>query len=128
MPYKDPAKERERQRRRSLKNKQKALLDDEFREKLRLEWKNRKRAQRERRRDEINQIQRQYYRNNAEHIKKLTRDGRRRRNPTVGLASLIRDVRSGRKPARDLIDKLSTATIELSALIHGESGKGLPTK
>ena len=120
MPYADKEKERARGIKRNERYRKRREADEKFKEEQREKWRAWKKAQREARGEEINAKQREHYRKDVERSRELIYSGKDRRNPTRGLAGLVRDVRSGRKSARELIDRLSTAVKQSSSLIHGK--------
>ena len=128
MSYKNIEDQRNRDKQRAKDDRLRRETDLEFAEKQRTQWRALARKKRERRGIEINERQRENYKNNIEEKREQIRLARHRREPTRGLASLIRDVRQGRRPPRDLVDALSTAIAKLNALDVRTQGKGIPRK
>lgn len=101
--------------------KERMEKDPEYKAKTQERERLRKQRQRKLRGDEINEQQRERYQRNAESERAKIIASRRRRDPTIGIASLIKDVRAGRKSVRELTDALSAATKQLGTLINGKS-------
>lgn len=92
-----------------------------LREKDRLQ----KQKQREKRKDEINAKQRENYAKGGEARKRSINEGKRRRDPTIGIASLVHAVRRGDVGADRLIERTLAAIDECGALIRRRAGEGL---
>lgn len=99
--------------------------DPEFLEKTRARDRLRKAKERAENKDKVNERQRANYKAAGDGRRKLINDGKRRRDPTIGIASLVKDVRAGRRDARDLVNFTSAAIEQCSALIHRGKRKGL---
>lgn len=109
-----------------LKRKLKFLEDDKFRERQRELWRESAKRKRAKRKDNINEQQRTRYAERSEIERVKINNNRRRRDPTIGISSLIKDVKRGRKSARELIDRLREANDKLSALVHGQPPGRIP--
>jgi hypothetical protein len=110
------------------KKKLKLVTDSDYLNLQRQKDRERKAKQRKLRGDEINEKQRQRYRKNRKDQLRKILENRKRRDPTIGLASLIKDVRAGRRTIRELIDYTQSAVNECSALIGGGKGAKLSGK
>lgn len=122
---KTPEEKKESYRRDIEARKKKRENDPFYAEKMREKWRLAKLRKRLKHGDRVNEKQREDYRKNHEQRIQTIRNGKRRRNPTIGLASLERDVRAGRKDVRELIDRTLAALNECSALTNRRTRKGV---
>lgn len=125
---KSPEKKLKKYRHDHLKRKLKFLEDPDYREKQRAQWRESAKRKRAKRGEQINERQRKIYKERAEIERVKINNNRRKRNPTIGISSFIRDVKQGRKSARELIDRLRKANDELSSLTYGKSPGRIPGK
>lgn len=123
---KSPEKKKKKYQQDHLKRKLKFIEDPEYREKQRQQWRESAKRKRARRGEKINEQQRERYQARAEIERVKINNNRRRRDPTIGISTLINDVRAGRKPVRELIDRLRKANDELSTLSNGKPPGRVP--
>lgn len=99
--------------------------DPAYLEAQRKKWRESKERQRLKRKDAINEKQRERYKARGSAARKTIYDGRKRRDPTRGLASLIQDVRNGRRDIRELLNYTRSSLEQCRALISGGTGEEL---
>lgn len=118
------AKYKRLEERRKERRKQDPLYLDATRKK----WRQKKKKARDLRKDQMNEYMRTRYAKRRETDLPKILSNRRKRDPTIGISTLIKDVRAGRKPARDLVLAISSTTSKLGALIHGSKGGGISSE
>ena len=123
---KTPEEKLEKNRKSYEYKKARMLRDPEYAEKVREKDRVKKAKKRRLKGEKLNERQRELYRENYSTRIETIRNGKRRRNPTIGLASLERDVRVGRKDVRELLDRTLAAINECSALSDRRTRKGIP--
>ena len=112
--------------RKSHERRQLRLKNDlEFKKREQERWRKVKQKQRLEKGDLINERQRKRYKERGNEIKRIIYDGRNRRNPHRGLASLIKAVRSGRIESRELVARTSAAIEQCRSLIYRKSRKSI---
>ena len=103
--------------------RQRMERDPEYAAKMRARWKAQKKKQRQRRGEEINASQRKNYKQKRDHHLQVIYEGRNRRNPARGIATLLRKLEQrDLSPAEFLkhARALSTHAQRLINLIHSE--------
>ena len=110
------------------RRKQRMASDPEYLEKTRERWRLKKQKQREAKRDQVNEYMRTRYERKKESDRPKIYNSRRKRDPTIGLATLAKDIRAGRKQPRELVLAISTAVEQLGTLIHGSQRASIPRK
>ncbi len=105
--------------------KKKIASNPEVLEKIRERDRIRKAKIRAKNKEAVNEYQRNNYREAGEARRRKIYEGRSRRNPERGLASLIQDVRNGRRCPRELIDAAGAALTQFRTFFHGGTGAGL---
>jgi len=108
-----------------IERKRRMATDPEFAAKERERNRLSKQRQRLKRREEINEQQRTCYRKSGSERKQKIYANRKKRNPHLGLASLIKAVRAGRVEPSELIAFTRSAIEQCSALIRGSQRSGL---
>lgn len=113
-----PEEKKAKRKQQMLRKKWRRQNDVNFLEKERLRDRKRKAKKRLENKDKVNEYQRKKYREAGEQRRKLINDGKYRRDPTRGLATLINDVKSGRRQPREIIAKLCDTIDKCGTLMH----------
>lgn len=104
-----------RQKRRSV--------DPVYAEKMRLQWRKKKKRDRKKRGEQINEYQRQYYQKNRASRVERIKKRRHERDPSIGLATLLHRIKRGDSSPAELAEFARAATDKLNSLGSLESRK-----
>lgn len=116
-----PSTKQKKNKARYLRLKRRMSEDPIFAEKIRNRWKLKKRKQRSRRGEEINERQRESYKRNRQKRLESIIAARRKRNPTIGLTAFDNDLRTGKISLREYVDKYRAAIEQCRSLIDREA-------
>lgn len=112
----DPEYKKQFYAKRYARLKKRFVENDEYREKIRRRWREKKQNQRNRRGQEINELQRKNYHEKREQRRAVIKEYRSRKDPSRGLHTILKRLKRGDISAAEFLEYARAKIDQLNSL------------